>query len=54
LSEKTAEKTVENIFEKIKNNKLLVIAVVIVAFSVAGVVLYLIFGRGKKEEAKKE
>jgi len=54
LSEETAEKTVKGFFEKIKNRKVLAILIVLVSLSVAGVVLYLIFGRGKKQEAKKQ
>lgn len=49
-----AEKTVKGMFQKIIDSKLLVIMIVIIACSFTGLILYLLFGRGKKEEAKKE
>lgn len=53
MSEAT-EKKVVGIFQRLKDDKLLAIAVIVFALSVTGVVLYLLFGRRKKQEAKKE
>lgn len=49
-----SEAKVKNIFEKIIESKTLTIVVVLFAFSVAGLILYLIFGRSKKKEEVKE
>jgi len=49
-----AEKKLESIFEKIKDSKLAVIVIVVVACSFTGLILYLMFGRKKKTEAKTE